>query len=162
MNLCFYPANQKYNFIMSHILKDYLVFSIIWDQINTIWIELKIRLCILCSSGVVIRSGSEQGTNLECQFIKTIPLKYDDKNCHLRGIWHLNNYGLNQFKCWKLCLWLNWPYSKIELLRQLFSKIFLCPTSFLENRPWWPSGLSHHVSNSSRDICLGPRFKIPL
>ena len=27
------------------------------------------------------------------------------------------------------------------------------------NRPWWPSGLSNHVSNSSRNRCLGPRFK---
>ena len=27
------------------------------------------------------------------------------------------------------------------------------------NRPWWPSSLSHHVSNSSRNRRLGPRFK---
>ena len=27
------------------------------------------------------------------------------------------------------------------------------------NRHWWPSGLSRHVSNSSRDRCLGPRFE---
>ena len=25
--------------------------------------------------------------------------------------------------------------------------------------PWWPSGLIHHVSNSSRDRQLGPKFK---
>ena len=28
-----------------------------------------------------------------------------------------------------------------------------------DHRPWWLSGLSHHVSNSSRDKGLGPRFK---
>ena len=26
-------------------------------------------------------------------------------------------------------------------------------------RPWWPSGLIHHVSNSSRDRWLGPRLE---
>ena len=30
-----------------------------------------------------------------------------------------------------------------------------------KNRRWWPSGLSHHVSNSSRDRRLGPRFNTP-
>ena len=30
------------------------------------------------------------------------------------------------------------------------------------NRPWWPSGLSRHVSISSRDRCSGPRFISPL
>ena len=30
------------------------------------------------------------------------------------------------------------------------------------NRPRWPSGLSHHVSNSSRDRDLGPRFEYRL
>ena len=25
---------------------------------------------------------------------------------------------------------------------------------------WWPSGLSRHVSNSSRDRGLGPRFEL--
>ena len=30
------------------------------------------------------------------------------------------------------------------------------------NRPWWPSGLIHHVSNSSRDRQLGPRFESSL
>ena len=29
-------------------------------------------------------------------------------------------------------------------------------------QPWWPSGLSRHVSNSSRDRSLGPRFESPL
>ena len=29
------------------------------------------------------------------------------------------------------------------------------------NWPWWPSGLSSHVSNSSRDRGLGPRFESP-
>ena len=27
------------------------------------------------------------------------------------------------------------------------------------NQPWWPCGLSHHVSNSSRDWRLGPSFE---
>ena len=31
-----------------------------------------------------------------------------------------------------------------------------------KNRPWWLSGLSRHVSNSSRDRGLGPRFESPL
>ena len=34
--------------------------------------------------------------------------------------------------------------------------------AYFSNRPWSPSGLSRHVSNSSRDRCLGLRFKSPL
>ena len=30
------------------------------------------------------------------------------------------------------------------------------------DRPWWPSSLSRHVSNPSKDRCLGPRFESPL
>ena len=30
------------------------------------------------------------------------------------------------------------------------------------DRPWWPSGLNHHVSNSIRDRRLRPRFESPL
>ena len=32
-------------------------------------------------------------------------------------------------------------------------------TKVHHNQPWWPSGLSRHVSNSCRDTRLGPRFK---
>ena len=28
----------------------------------------------------------------------------------------------------------------------------------MRNRPWWRSGLISHISNSSRDRCLNPRF----
>ena len=37
-----------------------------------------------------------------------------------------------------------------------------CTINSKNNRPWWPSGLSHYVSNSSRDRHIGPRFKSPL
>ena len=39
---------------------------------------------------------------------------------------------------------------------------FIIIISISLNWPWWLSGLSHHVSNSSRDRRLGPRFKSPL
>ena len=32
-------------------------------------------------------------------------------------------------------------------------------TTSNENQPWWPSGLSCQVSNSSRDRCFGLRFQ---
>ena len=31
--------------------------------------------------------------------------------------------------------------------------------NYVTDRPWWPSGLSNHVSNSSRDRHLGPRLE---
>ena len=29
----------------------------------------------------------------------------------------------------------------------------------VRNWPWWPSGLRHHIANSSSDHALGPRFE---
>ena len=40
----------------------------------------------------------------------------------------------------------------------LFNWILYTITNLM-NQQWWLSGLSHHVSNSSRDSGLGPRFQ---
>ena len=84
--------------------------------------------------------------------------------------------------------WEVWPVNRTWgclvclLFRQWSSKIFffvksnnishlLCKkidnTNFIRHirtiyRPCWPSGLNHHVSNSSRGRCLGPRIESPL
>ena len=48
----------------------------------------------------------------------------------------------------------------INLTRLNCSKIKKTPSILcVLNRLWWPSGLSRHVSNSSRDRSLGPRFE---
>ena len=41
-------------------------------------------------------------------------------------------------------------------------KIYIEINCFSKNWPLWPSGLICHVSNSSRDILLGPRFEFRL
>ena len=44
--------------------------------------------------------------------------------------------------------------------RPLVAHFFGCENP-LCNRPWWPSDLSRHVSNSSKDRCLGPGSNPP-
>ena len=47
--------------------------------------------------------------------------------------------------------------AKIEYFLEIFDD-----KSKFKDRPWWPSGLIRHVSNLSRDLWLGSKFKSPL
>ena len=55
--------------------------------------------------------------------------------------------------------------TKINLFLETYGQFFFWHSNYelnqsiYENRLWWPSSLSLHLSNSSRDIGLGPRFE---
>ena len=54
----------------------------------------------------------------------------------------------------------NWIQSvKLDLSKKALENINYYYNKVDLTRSWWPSGLSRHVSNSSRDRVLGPRFE---